>query len=281
MQEFGINTIAEQQAFLAQVAVESKRLTQPEEELSYTKKVLQATFGKKRFSDKWVEDNLGTDGKANTTVEQAKIANRAYGDRNGNSPEPKEDNKLTDAENNKKILSGEGYEYRGRGLLHLTFKDNYESASKGLKLGNKLVKQPGLVADDSALAARTAAWFFATRKKNGKTALDYANEGDFETVSAIVNGINKETKKPNGYDARLLFWEKSKDVIQLKQDIDYVIIKDFNSSEDIVRLAGSKADYRLSNSASGMVLSYRNDKVAIFQDIAQGLDINGNYFQIG
>jgi putative chitinase len=93
-----------------------------------------------------------------------KIANRAYGGRMGNGPE----------------ASGDGWKYRGRGLIQLTGKDNYRAASDAL--GVDLVANPDSVTRPE-MAALTAAWFWSKNKLN-----DLADRGDTVAISKRING---------------------------------------------------------------------------------------------
>lgn len=101
---------------------------------------------------------------------------------------------------------GDGFKYRGRGLIQLTGRGNYQRA--GDALGVDLVAQPELLGEP-ALAARSAAWFFKTHGCN-----EVADEGDFEGVSKIINcGSRDSQHTPNGYAERLALWQAAKAVL--------------------------------------------------------------------
>jgi serralysin len=63
---------------------------------------------------------------------------------------------------------------------------------------------------------------------------------------------------------------------------DYALITDFDSSQDIILLGGSKDSYRLGSPPSGLptgtALYLRDELIAILQGSA-GLTLSGNYFQ--
>lgn len=94
------------------------------------------------------------------------IANTTYGGRAdlGNGP----------------IESGDGWKYRGRGLLQITGKFNYIAAGKALSLD--LLNKPELL-EIPEYAARSAVWFFV---RNGCVAL--AEAGRINDVVKVING---------------------------------------------------------------------------------------------
>ena len=69
------------------------------------------------------------------------LANKVYANRMGNGD----------------TASGEGWKYRGRGLIQLTGKDNYAALTRALNVD--FVKDPDLVATPQ-YAALSAAWFW-------------------------------------------------------------------------------------------------------------------------
>lgn len=98
------------------------------------------------------------------------------------------------------IAPGDGYKYRGRGLIQLTGRANYKRA--GDALGVDLIAQPELLGEP-ALACRSAGWFWKSHGCN-----ELADAGLFEKLTRVING------GLNGYAERLGFWEKAKEVLR-------------------------------------------------------------------
>ena len=163
-EHFDINTPESMAMFLAQTGHESGNFSATEENLNYSAKGLTGTFRKYFPSE------------ADATPyarKPEKIANRVYGGRMGNGPE----------------ASGEGYKYRGRGVIQLTGKDNYRNCGKAL--GIDLLAEPDQVAKNP-VAVLSAGWFWDTRKLN-----TWAEKGDVLTVTKKINGgtIGLEDRK--------------------------------------------------------------------------------------
>jgi len=94
---------------------------------------------------------------------------------------------------------GDGFKFRGRGLIQLTGRANYEAA--GAALGVDLITNPELLGEPE-LASRSAGWYWKTHGCN-----ELADSGDFEAVTRAVNG------GLNGYADRLALWESAKEVL--------------------------------------------------------------------
>lgn len=77
-------------------------------------------------------------------------------------------------------VPGDGFKYRGRGLIMITGRANY--AACGAALGLDLVTNPNLLTMPP-YAARSAGWFWSTHNLNTP-----ADQGAFETVTLRVNG---------------------------------------------------------------------------------------------
>jgi putative chitinase len=97
------------------------------------------------------------------------------------------------------IAPGDGFKFRGRGLIQLTGRGNYKTA--GDALGVDLIAQPELLGEP-ALACRSAGWFWSSRGLN-----ELADAGDFERITRRVNG------GLTGYPERLGLWEAAKQAI--------------------------------------------------------------------
>lgn len=75
---------------------------------------------------------------------------------------------------------GDGYRFRGGGLLMLTGRHNFAKAEQAL--GVPLISKPELV-ETPEVAVRTATWFWTTHHCN-----DHADAGDFTKLTRVING---------------------------------------------------------------------------------------------
>ncbi|HCT3917267.1 TPA: glycoside hydrolase family 19 protein [Pseudomonas aeruginosa] len=179
MGRFGITSPVRVAAFLAQVGHESAHLTRLVENLNYSACGLAAT---------WPSRYRGADGKPNALAlnlarHPQAIANNTYASRNGNGDE----------------ASGDGWRFRGRGLLQITGRANYRTA--GVGLGQPLEAEPELL-EQPAWAALSAAWWWSTHGLN-----DLADRGEFAAITRRING------GLNGHAERLALWERAKRVL--------------------------------------------------------------------
>lgn len=171
MKEFSINTPQRVAMFVAQLMHESGKLAFVTENLNYKAESLNAVFPK-------YFKNAGRD--ANQYARQPeKIANVVYASRMGNGDS----------------ASGEGWKFRGRGLIQLTGKENYTKCGAGL--GKDLIADPSYL-ESAEGAARSAAWFW---HKNGLNAL--ADSGDIVACTKRINGgtIGLEDRKKHYQEA--------------------------------------------------------------------------------
>ena len=152
----GINTKERVCMFLAQCGHESAEFTIYNENLNYSANGLRSVFGK----------YFPTDDLANQYARKPeKIANKVYANRIGNGPES----------------SGDGWKYRGFGIIMITGKSNYEAFSKDM--GIDIVSNPDNIRQDLTLAIKTAIWFWNKNKLN-----TYCDNNDFIGLTKRING---------------------------------------------------------------------------------------------
>lgn len=178
---YGIDTPIRQAAWLSQVLHESGLLSVVEENLNYSAERLLQVFPK----------YFTAETAPLFSHKPEKIANLVYGNRMGNGP----------------AESGDGWRYRGRGLMQITGKDSYREATADL--GINLVGMPEILTQDRP-AAMSAGWEWQKRDLNSR--LEDADPNDLDQISDIIN-IGHVTKKigdSNGYAERLALWIKAK-----------------------------------------------------------------------
>ncbi len=93
-------------------------------------------------------------------------------------------------------MTGDGFKYRGRGLIQITGRANY--AACGEAMGVDLVNQPELL-ELPQHAAMSAAWFWAAKGLN-----TLADAGDFEKITRRINGgLNGQADRLSIYQRAL------------------------------------------------------------------------------
>ena len=89
---------------------------------------------------------------------------------------------------NEAYKKGGGYKYRGRGLIQLTGKSNYEAADRDLGLNGELVNNPDILATDKELDKKVSVWFY--KRGLGKNK-DFSSQEDAnKRAIEIVGGKN-------------------------------------------------------------------------------------------
>lgn len=103
---------------------------------------------------------------------------------------------------------GDGSKYRGHGLIQTTGRANHIRVRDRLRLRFDNVpdfeKEPEALMD-TQWASLSACDYWDMRNLNA-----LADVGDFEGISARINGRNRETGMPNGYEDRCERWEFAK-----------------------------------------------------------------------
>ena len=154
-QRFGISTLNQQASFIGQCGHECGHFRILEENLNYRAATLMKLWPK-RFPTLEIANAYSGNPK--------KIANSVYSSRMGNRDE----------------ASGDGFRFRGRGIIQLTGHSSYFHAGKAL--GVDFVANPDLVSSPQ-YAALTGGWFWDTHKLN-----EPANALDYGRVTKLING---------------------------------------------------------------------------------------------
>ncbi|MNJ45804.1 Chitinase class I [compost metagenome] len=176
MARYKIDSPVRVAAFLAQVGHESGQLRNLVENLNYSAEALVRTWPT-RF----------TAASAAVCARQPeKIANIVYSGRMGNT------------------CPGDGWRYRGRGLIQLTGRANYVAAGAGLAL--PLEDNPELL-EQPEHAAMSAAWWWSTHGLN-----ELADAGRFQDIGSVIN-TGKPGRVPHGAAERKALYDRALKVL--------------------------------------------------------------------
>jgi putative chitinase len=143
-------------SFISQCAVESAQFNIIEENLNYSAEALMRTWPS-RFTSRTTADAFARNPRM--------IANKVYSNRMGNGSED----------------SGEGWKYRGRGLIQVTGKNNYTACSRFMFGDLRLLDTPELLTATNRNALESACWFWVSNDLN-------KHSGDVGRTTRIVNG---------------------------------------------------------------------------------------------
>lgn len=185
LNQYGINTKLRTAHFMAQIEAESG-LNPKRESLYFTKisglrNTFKTPFLNKTdlFVVKYLKDSV-------------KCANYVYANRGGNGNE----------------ASGDGYKFRGGGLLQNTFHDGYKWLTE--KTGIDFITNPDLILEESnAMIASLEFW-----KANNLNK--YADLDDLDAISDQIN-LGRQTDKygdANGFEHRKEFLLKYKNELK-------------------------------------------------------------------
>jgi putative chitinase len=162
----GLTSPLIQAHFFAQLAAESGSLVRLEENLNYSAQRLAEVWPSLYAVDPRAKPKLPNALATSLAGNPQQIAIRTYANRNGNGD----------------AASGDGWTFRGRGLIQLTGRGNYAAAGNAVFNDDRLVRNPGLVAQPDG-AAKIAVWFWNSRSISVPAARD-----DLRAVTKLVNG---------------------------------------------------------------------------------------------
>ena len=175
--KYEINTIDRVAGFLAQCAHESLDFTILKENLNYSADALNRVFPK-------YFERAGRDAQEYHRQPE-KIANVIYANRMDNGD----------------TASGDGYRFRGRGVIQLTGRANYTNFGKSI---NKTPEQVVEYLETKQGALESACWFWSTNGLNR-----YADAQDIVGMTKRINGgtIGLEDRKKHYAHALEVFGE--------------------------------------------------------------------------
>jgi putative chitinase len=153
--DYEINTPLRQAAFMGECCVESAKFTAIQENLNYRAASLHAQW-KSHFPTMEIAQQY--------EHQPEKIANKAYENRMGNGPES----------------SGDGWRFRGKGLIQLTGRDNYQAFADSLQIG---VDEAASYLETFEGAVQSACFFWESHNLNA-----LADKGNIDQISKIING---------------------------------------------------------------------------------------------
>lgn len=170
IEKAGCRTKEQQAMFLAQCGLECGGYRLFEENLNYSAVSLLRVFPKY-----FTQHNVYQYAR-----NKQAIANRVYANRMGNGNE----------------LSGDGWKYRGRGLIQITGKANYIEFSKWENLPS-LVTSPDQITTNLALCVQVAVWYWQSR--------NLASYGsDILRVTKLINGGTHGLSQRTDYYHKLM-----------------------------------------------------------------------------
>jgi len=240
----GITDKRAQANILAQIKAESNFIPQSEKLQKWTAKNLFDMYGGEAVSK--TKSGRPLNAKGNiirvSSLQEAQeivargpeaVGNLVYGGRMGNAAD-------------------EGFKYRGRGLIQITGKDNYQTYGKLLKL--PLVQNPDL-ANDPEVALKIAVAYFVKKQKKG------VDLSDIEKIGAAVGyaGGKKETERRSQFATNFLSAIPAKNgaLIQPKPGGTLVQAGEAGQAEAVVPLPdGRTIPVTITNSTNKVIVEH-------------------------
>lgn len=172
---YNINTVRQVASFIAQASHESG---------GYRVLVENLNYRAERLVQVWPSRFRNVQAAASYANNPEKLANLVYANRMGNGDE----------------RSGDGFKFRGRGLIQLTGRDNYRAFANSI--GKSIDDVPAYMETKDG-AAMSAAWFFDSRGI-GRLAETPGVEDETRAINGGVNGLEERRALFNAVVAELL-----------------------------------------------------------------------------
>lgn len=188
---YGIDTADIMHEFFANLCEESMEFTRYEENLNYSADALIRTFGRHRIN---ASDAYRLGRTKDHPANQKELANRLYGGRWG-------------AINLGNTQPGDGFTFRGSGMIQLTGRGNITRfanyMSKQFKINRSPEQWADLLRSNDMFSLHSACWIFAIAKQ----LIDEAERDQMITIIKRING------GLNGLSSRLRYYELAKKYI--------------------------------------------------------------------
>ena len=178
--KFGIDTKEEVRHFLSQAGHETGGF----ESLNVTESTYYRTPSLliKNYPSKFSQTDTSLADPDNYLKNSKKVANVAYCCKYGNGTE----------------RSGDGWKYRGRGTLQLTWQVNYKAFTSfyqsEFSSSKDFVENPELIKSDSDLAIFSGMWYFKTRVIDAGTTIDSTDQS-VKDITKAIRGVERSWKE--------------------------------------------------------------------------------------
>ena len=173
--DYDITTPLRQAAFMGECCVESAKFTAIQENLNYRAASLNAQW-KSHFPTLEIAQQY--------EHKPEQIANKAYENRMGNGPEE----------------SGDGWKFRGKGLIQLTGRTNYQGFADSISMN---IDDAAAYLETFEGCVQSACYFWESHNLNA-----LADQGNIDQISHIINGGTL------GQDERRHFYQVALHVLQ-------------------------------------------------------------------
>jgi predicted chitinase len=124
-------------------------------------------------------------------------------------------NKYANINGNGGASSGDGYNYRGRGLLQITGKSNYAAVSEKLYADDRLLANPDLLSQPDAAWAAAAAYWNENDLNRFIPPGQPVTPQQFQDLGSTIN-TGHPGDVPNNAAERVKYWEVAKEALGVK-----------------------------------------------------------------